>query len=115
PTFSPQIVKRLQQIAFNSPLLKEIEALAALRKLSERKGLFSSRFRRKLQRLRLHRIVAQDAFEGLDQTSALNLDWSFLTRLRDSGRAAAEGWLGAQESLQGRRPEICGNRCIWSA
>ena len=48
------------------------------------------------QRLRLHRIAAEDAFKGLDQTSALNLDWSFLTRLRDSGRAAAEGWLATQ-------------------
>jgi NTE family protein len=104
PTLSPQIVKRLQQIAFNSPLLKEIEALEALRELSEREGLFSSRFRRKLQRLRLHRIAAEDAFKGLDQTSALNLDWSFLTRLRDSGRAAAEEWLATQEPFQGTRP-----------
>jgi NTE family protein len=98
PTPSPQIVKRLQQIAFNSPLLKEIEALATLQELSEREGLFSSRFGRKLQRLRLHRIAAEDAFEGLDQASALNLDWSFLTRLRDSGRAAAEAWLAAREA-----------------
>jgi NTE family protein len=93
-TFAPHIVKRLQQIVFNSPLLKELEMLDSLKELAEMKGFFSTRVRRKLRRVQLHRIDAEEAFdEGLEQASALNLDWSFLTRLRDSGRAAAGVWL----------------------
>jgi NTE family protein len=93
PTLSPQIVKRVQQITFNGPLLKELESLAALQALADRRDLFSSQFSRHLRKLRLHRISAEHAFAGLEQASALNLDWSFLTQLRDSGRTAADGWL----------------------
>ncbi len=95
PTWSPQIIARLQQIAFTTPLLKEIEALAALQALCRREtGLVPGRLQRRLRRLRLHRIAAEDAVEGLARASALDLDWRFLVRLRDSGRAAAEHWLG---------------------
>jgi NTE family protein len=101
PMWSPQIIARLQQIAFNTPLLKEIEALAALQALCRREpGSVPGRLRHKLRRLRLHRIAAEDAVEGLAQASALDLDWRFLVRLRDGGRAAAERWL-AERSRAG--------------
>ncbi|MBI1777095.1 MAG: patatin-like phospholipase family protein [Proteobacteria bacterium] len=100
PMLHSQIVKRLQQIALNGPLLKEIEALLTLKELSEREGLFSSHFRRKLRRLRLHQIAAEDTFEGLAQANALSLDWSLLTQLRDSGRAAADAWLATRETRE---------------
>jgi NTE family protein len=103
PMLSPQIVKRVQQITFNTPLLKEIDALLALKELAGRKGIFSSRFSRKLQALRLHRISAENTFIGLDQASALNVDWSFLTKLRDSGRAAADQWLATPRLRNSRR------------
>jgi NTE family protein len=94
PTWSPQIIERLQQIAFNTPLLKEIEALAALQALCRHEpGLVPGRLRRKLRRLHLHRIAAENAVDDLAAKSALDLDWGFLVRLRDGGRAAAEQWL----------------------
>jgi NTE family protein len=94
PLWSPQIIERLQQITFNSPLLKEIEALAALQALCRQEpGLVAGPVRRKLRRLRLYRIAAEDAVDGFVHASALDLDWRFLVRLRDSGRAAAEHWL----------------------
>lgn len=93
PQLSPAIQRRVNQIAFNSSLQMEIEAITDLRELCKKKGIFRSRFCRKLQRLRLHRIAAEDAVDGLDRTSTLNLDWSFLTRLMESGRRAAEEWL----------------------
>ncbi|MFZ5792647.1 MAG: patatin-like phospholipase family protein [Pseudomonadota bacterium] len=93
PQLSPAIHRRVSQIAFNSPLQMEIETIADLCERCRKEGLFRSRFCRKLQRLRLHRIAAEDAVDGLDRTSALNLDWAFLTRLMESGRRAAEKWL----------------------
>jgi NTE family protein len=96
PTLPPQIVKRLQQIVFNSPFLKEVEILNNLKELAEREGFFSTRIRRKFRRVRLHRINAEEAFEGLGRAGAFNLDWSFLTKLRDSGRTAAESWLATE-------------------
>jgi NTE family protein len=38
----------------------------------------------------------------LGVSSKLNADWSFLTRLRDAGRAAAERWLAANYDRLGQ-------------
>ena len=78
---------------------KEVEALADLRELCKKGRIFRSRLCRKLQRLRLHRIAAEDGVEGLGQASALNLDWSFLTRLKEGGYHAAEQWQASEARL----------------
>jgi len=93
PHLSPAIARRISRIAFNSPLQREVEGLADFRDLCRAEGVFRSRFCRKLERLRLHRIVAEAAVEGLHRESAYNVDWAFLTKLKDSGRRAAEDWL----------------------
>lgn len=93
PTTSPEIVKRLEQISFNSSLTRDLEALAAMTKLSAPDGDGSS-LARKLQRLRLHHIAAETEFPALSQASGLDLDWEFLLALRNAGRIAADRWLG---------------------
>jgi NTE family protein len=92
PTTSPEIVKRLEQITFNSSLTRDMEALAEMTKLSgvDHTG---SPLSRKLQRLRLHHISAEAEFPALSQSSGLNLDWEFLLSLRDAGRRIG-GWRG---------------------
>ncbi|HEX7967825.1 MAG TPA: patatin-like phospholipase family protein [Stellaceae bacterium] len=93
PRLSSHITRRASQIAFNSPLQKEIEGLDDLCALCKESGPFRPALCRKLERLRLHRIIAEDSIDGLHQASAMRLDWSFLAGLRDSGYAAAEAWL----------------------
>lgn len=95
PQSSPEIARRVNQISFNSPLQTELEALSDLTALCRNEPFLLSRQGRKLRRLRLHRIAAEDAFDGLDRTSALDLNWSFLTKLKESGRKAADQWLEA--------------------
>lgn len=96
PVLPSEIAKRVTQIGFTSPLLKELEALAAMRALAGRWNLLAPRLARRLRRLRLHPVVAQDATADLARASASNLDWRFVTGLRDSGRQAAEAWLDEQ-------------------
>ncbi len=103
PRLSSQIARRAAQIAFNSPLQKEMEGLDDLRALCKDVGLFRPAVCRKLDRLRLHRIVAEDSVDGLHHASALRLDWSFLTRLKESGYAAAAGWFAGTPSRRGAR------------
>ncbi len=98
PRFSADITRRVSQITSNSLLHKEIELLYDMVELCRGEGIFDSARCRKLRRLRLHRIAAGDAAEGLAQASALDLDWSFVARLRDSGRKAAAAWLADAES-----------------
>jgi len=94
PTTSSEIDKRLHQIAFSSSLQKDLEALATMTKLSRAEGEPSnSRLGRKLQRLQLHRIAAEDHVDGLSGSSFTDTDWMLLLHLRDQGRAAADAWL----------------------
>lgn len=95
PRSSTEIYRRICQITSNSVLQKEIDALADLATVCRKEGAFRSPLGRKLERLRLHRIASEYAGEVLEQASALDLDWRFLCRLRDSGYEAAGHWLNS--------------------
>jgi NTE family protein len=84
PRTRREIAKRLDQINFNSALNAELEAL--------RLGVIL-RATPKLRRLRIGRISAQDEVAGLASENAGDLDWAFLKRLHQGGRAAVESWL----------------------
>jgi NTE family protein len=64
-----------------------------MKNLMRKEGEPISRLGRKIQSLQLHHVSAEDHVDGLSQMSVLNTKWSFLTQLRDQGRAAAEAWL----------------------
>jgi NTE family protein len=96
PVTKSEIDKRLGQITFNAPLQKELEAIGLMKKLVRKEGAPTSRLGRKIDSLQLHHLFAEDHVHGLSQASVLNTDWSFLTNLRDQGRAAAEAWLANQ-------------------
>ena len=90
PTNRSDIVKRLEHISFNATLNAELEALRLAAKL---------RATPKMRGLRVDRLAAEDEIADLASRSAADLDWRFLTRLRDAGRGAAEGWLAQRARL----------------
>jgi NTE family protein len=94
PITASEIVKRMEQITFNSSLLRDMDALAAMTKLAEAE-VQGSRLLQRLQKLRLHHISAETEYPLLSQSSALNLDRHFLFQLRDAGRGAADRWLSS--------------------
>jgi NTE family protein len=85
PTTSGEIAKRVDQITFNSSLNSDLDTL----ELAAEVGAGP-----KIKNLRINRIAADELVENLAEQSAADLDWPFLVRLRDSGRLAAENWLG---------------------
>src|SRR3954470_24371530 len=94
PTAKSEIDKRLGQITFNCTLQKDLEAIARMHKLFRSEGEPKrSRLGRKIHGSRLHRLSAVDHVEGLSESSVLNTERTFLTPLRDQGRAAADAWL----------------------
>ena len=98
PTSSREILRRLDQITFNASLQAELETLARhIDRSQQLTGLLSSEGR-KLRRLAIHHIAAEETFDGLADANATNLDWKFLTTLRDHGRAAAMAWLAGKEA-----------------
>lgn len=99
PTTSPGIVNRLNQITFNNTLQHELESVAALQRLSEaERGKSPSA--KKLRALTIDHVSAEDWYPDLARRSAINLDRSFLTGLRDAGREAASAWLGDERGAR---------------
>ena len=92
PYLLHDITRRVNQITFNGPLQREMEAIADLTEAVRSERYFRSRLCRKLQRLSLHRIAAEDVVEGLQQASAMAVGWPFLARLKEGGRKAAADW-----------------------
>ena len=104
PRTRKEIEHRLNQITFNSPLKGELEAISTMKKIGATEGDASpSALSRKVQRLRLHQLAAEDYVSGLAEASILNVDASFLSELRDAGRGAADSWLSGHMTSPGER------------
>ncbi|WFU28623.1 patatin-like phospholipase family protein [Bradyrhizobium sp. CB1717] len=90
------IDRRLDQIAANAALNAEVAAIAWAQSQTA-------------PSLRLSRIAAEDAVEGLAQRSSTDLGRGFIRLLHRSGREAAERWLG-QGAVAGAAPPASGQR-----
>jgi NTE family protein len=89
PRTSGEIMNRINEISFNSSLMREMRAIAFVTHLIE-KGVVKDG---SLKRMFIHSISADDFMQGLGVNSKLNADWKFLTHLRDVGREKAKAWL----------------------
>jgi NTE family protein len=84
PRSARDIVSRVNEIAFNATLLKELRMIALLRQVAD-PGNTEGRL---WGAMRMHRI-ASPIMNSLGASSKLNAEWDFLTMLRDEGRRAA--------------------------
>ncbi|HYE50601.1 MAG TPA: patatin-like phospholipase family protein [Azospirillaceae bacterium] len=89
PTSARDIMNRINEISFNSSLMREMRAIAFVSKLIDDGDLDDEKHRRML----VHSIANDEHMRSLGVTSKLNPDWDFLQDLRDVGRATAEKWL----------------------
>jgi len=89
PTSGRAILNRLNEITFNSSLLKELRTIELLHELLETENLDSQRYRSMF----VHLIHAHEDLQHLDASSKLNAEWDYLVFLRDQGRAWAEDFL----------------------
>ncbi len=105
PRSAPEIADRVNEITFNSALLKEFRAVAFVTRLIE-DGWIKDEYRAKLRHMLMHSIRADDALLPLGAASKFNCDWRFLTDLRDRGRATAEQWLGENFIHLGKRATV---------
>ena len=82
-------MNRMQEIGFNSALIREIRAVAFVTKLIDEGRLADGK------RMLIHVIEAEDVIRELPPFSRLNNDRDFLCHLHEVGRARAGKWLGA--------------------
>ncbi len=92
PTTSADIANRLNEITFNSSLIKELRSVYFVQKLLD-DGWIKDEHRDKLKYVLMHSVRADVAMSDLSAASKLNSEWKFLTMLRDRGRALASHWL----------------------
>jgi len=101
PKTARDIMNRLNEVAFNSPLIKELRMIALLNKVADvghGEGALWAR-------MRIHRI-ASDRVTEVDSTSKLITEWRFLQGLRDEGRRVAGLFLEEHGSNLGKRSTL---------
>lgn len=88
PRTAREILNRLNEITFNSTLLREMRTIEFVGRLI-REGKLSSE---KYMDVRLHRIDGE-ALKPLQASSKVNAEWPFLQELHRIGRATAAAWV----------------------
>ena len=89
PKSAHEIMSRVNEITFNSALMKELRAFHLLTDLLERHEIPEANRRA----MHIHMIEARKRMRPLGASSKLNTEWAFLQHLRDIGRDAAGSWI----------------------
>jgi NTE family protein len=98
PRTATDILNRLNEISFNSPLMKELRMIALLRQVADPGTGEGARW----ARMRTHRIMT-DMLAQFGASSKLNAEWEFVAMLRAEGRRAASEFLEANGNDLGKR------------
>ena len=85
PTSARDILNRINEISFNSTLMREMRALATVSKFIKTGALDEERYKD----IHVHVIEAEAEMRLLGTSSKMNADFEFLCYLRDLGRDAA--------------------------
>ena len=102
PKSAFDILNRINEISFNSSLLREMRAIAFVTKLIDREITCDL----DLKRVFVHGIADDEIMQSLSAASKLNADWEALTDLRDRGRTSADEWLKTNYDAIGNRSSV---------
>ncbi len=89
PDCARDVINRINEITFNSSLIKELRSIQLLQRLIEAEGLELENYRA----MRLHLIHTEQDIESLGASSKMNAEWRFISRLHELGRRWADQWL----------------------
>ncbi len=105
PMASAAIEGRVNEISFNSSLVREMRAVEFVsRMLSE--GWLKPEFAKRMRSVLVHLIRADAFMATLSAASKISTDMDFLRALRDLGRASASQWLQDNHAALGKRSTI---------
>ncbi|MFL5237681.1 MAG: patatin-like phospholipase family protein [Rhizomicrobium sp.] len=98
PRTANEILNRLNEISFNSPLMKELRMIALLRQAVDPGSEEGARW----AAMRTHRIKS-DQLTAFGASSKLNAEWEFVTVLKTEGRWSAHEFLTMHGADLGHR------------
>lgn len=105
PTTAPEIMDRVNEISFNSPLIQEIRSIAFVKLLLEH-DMLKPEHAETFKDMLVHSVRADAAMCGLSAASKFDSDWGFLTNLRDRGREVMSEWLEENYAAIGERDSV---------
>ena len=92
PKSSSAIMNRVNEITFNSSLMRELRAISFVHKLLD-DGWIKDEYRERLSDVRIHSIRSDEALVDYDIASKFKTDIGFLTELKNRGREITDDWL----------------------
>lgn len=101
PRSAREIINRVNEISFNSSLVKELRAIAMTQRIADEAGLDLGH-----RRTFMHIIHTDEEVQDLDASSKLNAEWSYLQLLFERGRSWAGSWLDAHFDDIGARSTL---------
>jgi NTE family protein len=102
PTSAQEIMNRVNEISFNSSLMREMRAVAFVTKLIDDGKLSQG----DAKRVFIHSVCADDVMCELGVATKLNADGGFLRQLRALGRERAQAWMDRHFDDLGSRSTI---------
>ncbi len=102
PTTATEIMNRLNEISFNSSLMREMRAISFVTDLIDAGKLDSNQYKR----VNVHWIEAEQQMKGLGVSSKLNARMDFLLHLKEIGRQVANDWIASHFDAIGQRSTI---------
>jgi NTE family protein len=102
PRRAREILDRIDEISFNSSLLRELRAVEFVSRLLREGRLDSDRYRD----MRVHMVSLDQSDNPLGAASKLNAEPAFLEHLFDEGRRAAGAWLDENYDAIGARSTV---------
>jgi NTE family protein len=106
PTSSRDILKRVNEINFNAPLLSELRGVNFCNRLLDGGRLPRGTHAGQFRRLRLHRIGMDDLADNAPAPSTLTRDYQAFEMLHKRGQRAARRFLDAHFNDIGRRSSM---------
>ena len=102
PKSAREILNRMNEITFNSSLLREFRAIDFVARLLDEGRLDPEKYKQVL----VHRIEAEEHINPLGASSKMNAEWPFLEHLFGVGTNAADAWLEENFQHLGQRSTL---------
>lgn len=102
PVTAQEIMNRVNEISFNTSLIKELRTINILQKLGKVDAISIA----PASDLRLHMIHCETDSQELSASSKMNAEWDYLQHLFRRGRIWAQDWLDRHMADIGVRPSF---------
>jgi NTE family protein len=107
PKTTLEIMNRLNEVSFNSSLMREMRAIAFVNHLIESGQIKAGQTAdAEMKHMRMHAIRAEAAMSQLGAFSKADTNWEFLSMLFVAGRKAATEWLDENYQKIGRESTV---------